>query len=241
VSEHARHRFAGFHLHHQATEESGHELAHERAPRPIWLPQLAEPVTLVIGAHETLPARVTEREADLLVVAVVVPTATISDAAAQQLVLEYSNPGGRVRLSGSTTVEPTPEGAIVRIADPHLLEVVQERAHVRVEAHCPIVVTTDRLSEPLHTFTVDISAGGALLDDAEVVSTGEALEFELVLEAGERPVAGTAEVVRRDGKGRAGIEFTKLSQYDRWRLIHFTVERQSEEGFRHAAADEERA
>jgi hypothetical protein len=234
VSPRARHRFLGRH----SEEQSSHEIAQERAPRPIWLPHLAEPVTLTVSRKTTYPGRVVERAADMLLVAVIVPMGTQSEAQLRTLVLEYANPGGRIRLDGRTSMESTPEGAMVRIDEPRLLEVIQERAHIRVYAECPIVIKVAAEAEPIHTYTVDLGAGGLLLEVPDVVQLADRLTFELTLEAGTAPVSGAAEVIRLDGEGRAGITFTDISPYERWRLIRYTVDVQGREGFRHQDPDE---
>jgi hypothetical protein len=234
VSERARHRFLPS-SHRSEEEPSSHELAGQRAPRPIWLPQRAEPVTLTLAGGATFPGRVLERAADMLLVAVIVPMPALSARQLAKLVLEYANPGGRVRLNGDTTMESEPDGATVRIEHPQLLEVIQERAHVRVEADLPIVVKVAAEAEAIHARTVDLSAGGVLLGVPDIVQLGDKLTFELVLEPGTAPVTGLGEVARLDGERRAGIQFTKLDPYEQWRLIRFTVEVQEGEGFRQVA------
>lgn len=219
--------------HRTAEHPDGHDGARERAPRPIWLPQLAEPVTLLLDSGEKLPGRVTERSADSLVVAVIVPAGTIGEARLRSLVLEYANPGGRVRLSGEVRMERSAEGMLVRIEEPRLLEVRQERAHVRALAECPIVLRSSPEAEPLHAHTEDVSAGGVLLGAPEALGLGERLQVHLTIDPAEPAVECAGEVVRFDALGRAGIQFSELSTYDLWRLIHFTVECQSREGFRH--------
>ncbi|MGO9488515.1 MAG: PilZ domain-containing protein [Solirubrobacteraceae bacterium] len=206
--------------------------AQERAPRPIWLPQLAEPVSMVLRTGEKFPGRVLERSLDHLLVAVVVPVKASTQKRLRSLVLEYSNPGGRVSLSGSVTVESSSEGALVRIAEPRLLDVRQERAHVRVQVECPITLSTSPQAVPIHTHTEDLSGGGALLATPERLEEGDRVAIALTIEPGEPPITGSAEVVRVDARGRAAIELAELSTYDRWRLVHFTVVCQSREDFR---------
>ncbi len=219
---------------HQPAEHA----AQERAPRPIWLPQLAEPVSLRLRTGEKLPGRVLERSADSLVVAIVIPLGAGTEKRLRSLVLEYSNPGGRVSLSGRISLESSPEGALVRIDEPQLVGVRQERAHVRVEVECPITLSTSPKAEPIHTHTDDVSGGGALLATPERLGVGDQVSVALTIEPGESPITGSAEVVRIDGQGRAGLQFGELSTYDRWRLVHFTVVCQSREGFRHPDHEE---
>ncbi len=190
-------------------------------------------MTLHLASGEKLPGRVLERAADELLVAIVVPLPSLSEGRMRTLVLEYANPGGRVRLSGSVSLESSSEGALVRIGEPRLVEVRQERAHVRVSVHCPLVIRTAAESEPIHTHTEDLSSGGLLVGTPEALALGDRVALHLTIDAAEPALAATAEVVRMDGLGRAGLEFAEMGTYDRWRLIHFTVECQSREGFRH--------
>jgi hypothetical protein len=231
----ARHRLAA--LPSRSREKHGpsrHEIAEARAPRPIWLPQLHEPVTLVLASGETLPARVVERAVDALVVAVIVPTLRIRENQLRSLALEYTNPGGRVRLAGGNSAKMTAEGALVRIADPRLLEVIPARAHVRVEADCAISLQgADK--GVIHTRTADVSAGGVQLSEPNIVHEDEEFAFELTLSPGSLPVTGDAEVARIYQGGRAGLYFSAMNPSDRWRLIRFTLECQEHEDFRHSA------
>lgn len=217
--------------HPQQAQQEGHKS--ERAPRPIWLPQMAEPVIMLLRGGEKLPGRVIERSADSVLVAVVVPARRITQGSLKGLVLEYANPAGRVRLTGEVRLAALSPDLLIAIGQPRLLEVKQERAHARVRVQCAIVLRLGDAEEPIHTHTEDLSGGGALLTTPEPLRVGDGLEFELVIEPGQPPINGSAEVVRIDGAGRAGVQFGLLSNYDRWRLIHFTVECQSREDFCH--------
>jgi PilZ domain len=208
-----------------------------RAPRPIWLPQCAEPVTLLLTSGEKLPARVLERDPTTLVLAIVVPADPPTEAQLRHLVLEYSNPGGCVRLSGRITVVDPPEAGIVRVEDPPLIEVTQERKHVRVHAECPVVLRARTLSEPITTHSVDLSTGGMLLAGPQALYVGQRLSFQLAIAPGTPPLEGTVEVARIDEQGRAGVKFVAIGQADIWRLVSFTVECQREESFRHPSLD----
>jgi hypothetical protein len=187
----------------------------------------------VLDSGETLPARIVERTADALVAAVIVPTARIRESDMGKLTLEYTNPGGRVRLAGRSTLQTTVKGAVVRIEDPRLLEVVQERAHVRVRAHCPITLVRGHDREQLQTTTVDISGGGTLTLSAGHYSLEDELAFELFIGGGGPPVRGTARVARIDTAGRMGLQFSDIARSERWRLIRYTLECQEHERLRH--------
>jgi len=229
-----RHRLA--HVEHRP---SRHEIAQARAPRPIWLPQLHEPVTLALASGETLPGRVVERAADALVVAVIVPTRRFREPQLRSLALEYSNPGGRVRLAGRTSARMSAEGALVRIDEPRLLEVVQQRAHVRVQADCPIVLRGQGKKKAIYAHTLDVSGGGVLLEEPNIVQQDDEFAFELTITPGALPIMGVAQVARIDPRGRAGLYFSSISPADHWRLIRFTLECQEHEQVRHPAQGHE--
>jgi hypothetical protein len=190
--------------------------------RAIWLPEPPEPVTLHLPSGEKLPARVAERVGNSLRIVVVVPVEHLDDSQLASLVLEYANPCGRVRLTGTATVEWTREGALLRIDDATMVEAVQARAYARVAADCPVVISAGRAR--METRTVNLSGGGLLLDGHNQLDVEQELEFELTLIPGSRPVTGSAQVTRIDGEGHVAIQFTSISFSDRWRLVRFTLE-----------------
>jgi hypothetical protein len=207
-----------------AAQPSGMEYDFSRA---IWLPEPPEPVTLFLPSGEKLPARVSERLGNSLRIVIVVPVAHLDGSQLASLVLEYANPCGRVRLTGTAAVEQVHEGALLRIDDATMIEAIQERAYVRIEADCPIAINVGR--ERVETRTVDLSGGGLLLDGPNRFDLGEELEFELTLVSGSLPVIGSARVTRIDGEGRPAIQFTSISFSDRWRIVRFTLESQRNE------------
>jgi hypothetical protein len=212
---------------------------HASTSPPIWLPQEAEPVTLVLSTGEKLPGKVLERAREALVVVIVVPALRLGDRDLRSLVLEYANPGGRVRLSGAVSQRSgAKQGVQLRIARPELIEVVQEREHLRVPAECPVALRASAHDDTILTHTLDISAGGVLLAGAGDLHVGDQLDFQIGLAPGTRPVVGTVEIVRSDVIGRLGAAFIDISHADRWRLIRFTLDCQSFEAFRHPVLDE---
>jgi hypothetical protein len=208
----------------RASQPSGMEYDFSRA---IWLPEPPEPVTLFLSSGEKLPARVAERLGNSLRIVIIVPVEHLDRSQLASLVLEYANPCGRVRLTGTAAVERVREGSLLRIDDATMIEAVQERAYARVEVHCPVAINVGR--ERLETWTVDLSGGGLLLDGPNQFDLGEELEFELTLMPGSLPVNGGARVTRIDGEGRPAIQFTSISFSDRWRIVRFTLESQRNE------------
>ena len=205
---------------------------------PIWLPQPGEPVTAILSPREKLPARTVERTRATLVVAIVVPCRRLRERELAGLVVEYVNPGGRVRLRGRVTQQSGEQGILLRIDSPELIDVVQQRRHVRVAAECPIALRKPNVEEPIFTHTFDISAGGALLAHTPELQVLDELDFTLAITPGAPPIRGSADIVRVDDLERPALYFTMISPADRWRLIRFTVDCQSVEPFRHPALDD---
>jgi hypothetical protein len=196
-------------------------------------------VTLVLPSGEKLPGRVLECGRDALLVVIVVPTRRLREDEIAALVLEYPNPGGRVRLRGEAEQRSGGrEGILVRISSPQLIEVVQERQHVRVAAECPLALRPTGPGEDLYTHTFDISAGGLLVARTPDMDVGERFRFRLMITPGTPPVGGALEIVRVHDIGRLGTYFTDISPSDRWRLVRFTLDCQRLESFRHPALDE---
>jgi PilZ domain len=208
-----------------ASQSSGVEYDFSRA---IWLPEPPEPVTLFLSSGEKLPARVSERRGNSLRIVIVVPLEHLDPSQLTGLVLEYANPCGRVRLTGTAAVERVREGALLRIDEATMIEAIQERAYARVEADCPVAIDVGR--KRVETRTVNLSGGGLLLDGPNQFDLGEEFEFELTLMPGSLPVTGSARVARIDGEGRPAIQFTSISFSDRWRIVRFTLESQRNEG-----------
>lgn len=179
-------------------------------------------MTLYLSCGEKLPARVLERHRNSLIVVIVLPTAHLDSGQFDGLVLEYANPCGRVRLTGTATVDDARKGTLLRIDDANLIEAVQERAYARVTADCPVVIYAGK--KRWETRTVDLSGGGLLLAGPNELELWDDIEFELTLTPGGLPVVGSARVTRIDVKGHPAIHFTSISFSDRWRLGRFTLD-----------------
>jgi PilZ domain len=195
---------------------------------PVELPDVSESVTLAIGGAR-IPARVIERGADELAVAITVPTRPLTDAQLKGLLVEYSSPRGRVRLGGSVATQDPADPDVVRLVSPRSIEVLQEREYVRIRAARPVLVYTARDSNKVQSFTVDVSGGGLLLAGPDTLGIGEEVSFRLTLTPGVTPVTGTGRVVRIDGQGRRAVEFASISDLDRRRLVRFLFECQRDE------------
>jgi PilZ domain len=199
------------------------------ASKPIELPGRAETVILSTPAGGRIPARVIERGPSTLLLAVLVPTKPFTASELEGLVLEFSAPRGRVRLSGTAMIEDPKEPDLVRIEGPRSIEVLQEREYVRIQSARPVVVYTGGDRQEVQSYTVDLSGGGFLLAGPDTLKVGEEVKFQLTLTQGVLPITGRGKVVRIDSRGRLAVAFQDISDLDRRRLVRFIFECQRNE------------
>jgi hypothetical protein len=205
-------------------------LARRKAARnePVALPEVAEMVVLAVGGGR-IPARVIERDADSLAVAITVPTRPLGHDQLAELLVEFSSPRGRVRLAGTLATQDPSDPDVVRIASPRSVEVLQQREYVRINSARPVLVYCGRDQDRVQSFTVDVSGGGLLLAGPDTLAVGEQVSFRLTLTPGVLPISGTGKVVRVDAQGHRAVEFESISDLDRRRLVRFIFECQRAE------------
>jgi hypothetical protein len=196
---------------------------------PVELPERSANVTLVPATGERIHARVLERGPDSLLVAIMVPVAPLSYGQLERLVLEFVGPRGRVRLSGTVTVEDPSDPDVLRIDRPRSIEVLQEREYVRIMSARPVLVYGGPDKIPVQSYTVDLSGGGILLAGPDSLKIGDEVEFQLTLTPGVLLIGGKGKVVRIDAAKRRAVEFTSISELDRRRLIRFIFDAQRSE------------
>ena len=213
----------------------GRSKAAERAP--MALPERATNVTLRTEDGGSIPARVIEQSPHSLLVAITVPTRPFTPKQLAGLVLEYHSDRGRMRLHGSFAIDDPTDPDLVRLLEPRSVEVLQERAYVRIQAARPVLVYTGPNGGQISSFTVDISGGGFLLAGPDTLPVGDELRFRLSLEGEGLPVTGTARVVRIDNQGRRAVSFETISDLDRRRLVRFIFECQRAERRRGLSED----
>jgi len=200
---------------------------HSEKAQPVTLPERSQTVTLVPAGGEGIPARVLECGADTLLVAIMVPTQPLTERQLDGLVLEFVGAHGRVRLSGTASVEEHPD--VLRIDAPRSIEVLQEREYVRIMSARPVLVYAGPDRIPVQSYTVDISGGGLLLAGPDSLRIGEEVEFQLTLTQGEPVLVGKGTVVRVDNHGHRALAFSSISNFERRRLIRFIFELQRAE------------
>jgi hypothetical protein len=202
---------------------------HTEKSTPVELPERSQSVTLVPVGGRGLPARVLECAPDSLLVAIMVPVEPLSYRQLDGLVLEFVAPRGRVRLTGTVSIEDPAEPDVVRIDGPRSIEVLQEREYVRIKSARPALVYGGPDKLPMQSYTVDLSGGGFLLAGPDTLRIGDQVEFQLTLTPGVLLISGTGRVVRVDTRGRRAVEFDSITELDRRRLIRFIFECQRAE------------
>ncbi len=191
---------------------------------PVALPERAQTVTLTPSGGSGIPARVLECSPDSLLVAIMVPIEPLSHRQLEGIVLEFSGPHGRVRLTGTASLESPAEPDVVRLDGPRSIEVLQEREYVRIKAARPAIVYGAPDQLPIQSFTVDLSGGGFLLAGPDSLRIGDEIHFQLTLTPGVLVIGGTGRIVRVDAHGRRAVAFESISEPDRRRLIRFIFE-----------------
>jgi len=200
----------------------------ESAPsNPV--PGRSDPVLLSIPGGERIPGRVVERSDAALQVAVMVPTKPFSKRELAGLIVEYNTVRGRAQLRGTASVPNAGEPDLIELLAPLKVDVLQEREFVRVSSARPVLLFIGRGRERMQTFTVDLSGGGLLLAGPDTLRIGDVVEFRLMIAQDAQPITGTGTIVRVDMKGRRGMAFRKISEFDRRRLVRFIFELQRSE------------
>jgi PilZ domain len=208
-----------------------------QASKQVTLPAKGESLVLNAPGSPRIPARVLERSADSVVVAVTVPISPLSPAQLAELELEYNSSRGRMRLEGRFELADPSDPEVVRLVETRKVELVQVRNHVRVDVSRPVVLWASAVGGRIETFTVDLSGGGFQLAGPDTLPVGEELRFRLSLGPDEEPVSGAGKVVRITPQGRRGVHFESISDLDRRRIVRFLFEVQRDERKRGLTGD----
>jgi hypothetical protein len=191
------------------------------------LPARTDVVTIVRPSGERVQARVAESDGASLLVALMFRTERPFEASRLEgLVLEFTNDHGRVSVQGAVTLE---DRELLRFAELHSLETIQEREYVRVPATRPVTITAGASQGSIQTFSVDVSGGGMLLAGPSTLKVGEQVQFRLSTAQGGSPITGTGTVVRTDTRGHRAICFDEIGEGDHRRLVRYIFECQRAE------------
>lgn len=199
----------------------------EGSREEIALPERSAAVALVRSSGERVQARVAEREGPELLVALMFrPERPLGARDLDGLLLEFTNPAGRVRLQGEVTLE---DRDLVRFRNVSSVEQIQQREYVRVRSSRPVAVIGGSGQGTVQTYSVDLSGGGILLAGPSTLRIGEQVQFRLTTAPGNPPVTGVGTVVRTDSQGRRAICFDEIGEGDHRRLVRFIFECQRAE------------
>ncbi|MGO9959440.1 MAG: flagellar brake protein [Solirubrobacteraceae bacterium] len=165
-----------------------------------------------------LPVRTFEREQDVALVVMVDVDAHLEAKQLKTAVLEYTTLRGIVRLRGEAVFEGR---SLIRFKAQEAAEVMQRREFVRVHAPQSVTLTAESDHADRSAHTVDVSGGGMLVSGAEVLGTGDTVDFALQLRAGEPAIEGIARVVRVAEDGKRALAFDRIGESDRERLVAF--------------------
>ncbi|HEV3321350.1 MAG TPA: PilZ domain-containing protein [Solirubrobacteraceae bacterium] len=193
----------------------------------IELPERSDPVAIVRPSGERVQARVAGRDGSGLLVALMFRAEVpFSPGSLDELVLEFTNDRGRIRLRGTVTLE---DRELLRFRDLHSVELVQQREYVRIQSTRPVLVLTGGHEGTVQTYSVDLSGGGMLLAGPSTLKVGEQVEFRLTTVKGSPPITGVGTVVRTDLQGRRAICFDEIAEGEHRRLVRFIFDCQRAE------------
>jgi hypothetical protein len=189
---------------------------------PVYLPERRASVALIPPSWERIPGRVLRRAGNRLTVVAMTPVPKLEPDQLEGMVLEFPIRTGRVLLGGRFLQDEN-ASELFRIAEPHLIEVIQQRAFPRVNAIRTIVLHALDAKASVVAHTVNIGGGGCLVDGADELALNQRVHFELLLSRGDLPVRGGARVIRIDAEvaGRRGLLFEEIEDGERERVMAF--------------------
>jgi c-di-GMP-binding flagellar brake protein YcgR len=139
--------------------------------------------------------------------------------------IEFTNRRGVCRLLGRA--KATVGDSALRVDSTGVIELIQRRDYVRVEAFVPVTYQPDGPGGWTATaHTLDVSGGGFQITEAEGLRFGDMLRFTLELGEGENPLQAVAEAVREAGEGAFGMRFVEILERDRQRLVRWVFARE---------------
>jgi c-di-GMP-binding flagellar brake protein YcgR len=139
--------------------------------------------------------------------------------------IEFTNRRGVCRLLGRAKADAG--GSVLRVDSTGVIELVQRRDYVRVEAFVPVTYQPAGPDGWTATAnTLDVSGGGFRVAEAEALRLGDMLRFTLELGEGEEPLQAVAEAVREAAEGAYGMRFVEILERDRQRLVRWVFARE---------------
>jgi hypothetical protein len=188
-------------------------------------PTHAENAQLTTGDGDGWQVRISEREGDVLMLALQNGPAALDAAPAGSLILECTSDHGLVRFAGDAVLE---DGDLVRFRVQDPPEVQQRREFVRVRTPRQVVMAISGRRTIGSAYSVDLSGGGMLLSGVQDLRLDDRIRFRLHLDPNSPPIKGRGRVVRCLEDSQRAVVFEEISRQDRERLIHFIFARQRE-------------
>jgi hypothetical protein len=137
--------------------------------------------------------------------------------------LEWRSTRGLVRREGELSVR---DGLLV-LSGPAEAVVMQRRDFARVRCAVRVAVLGPDAPAEIATRTVDLSAGGMLVEDATLLQLGDRVRWAIGIPA-DGELEGTGEVVRATPFGHRAVRFDGLSDRDDRRLASFVFAQERE-------------
>ena len=189
-------------------------------------PGIGESVYVVTPSGATLPARVRDTDPGVLLLGVNTGGADpMTMLAGREVSVEFTNHRGVCRIQGTAHAGSDSSG--LRVEATGVVELIQRRDFVRVDAHIPVVY------QPLGpegwtvtAYTLEVSGGGFRMAQAESLRLGDMMSFTLELGEGSDPLTVVAEVVREAEPGEFGLRFVEILERERQRLVRWVFERE---------------
>ena len=174
----------------------------------------------------SLAATVETVAAGGLSVVLAVPAPPGATLAGQRVVVEHATPRGLRRFTA--VVRGAAGGAgVLHLALTGEHERIQRREWARVQAVVPVsVAPLSGGAAPGRTHTLDVSAGGLLLQDPWPLPVGADVRVAIALGGESDGVAAVARVVREAAPGRKAVRLLELVHGDEERLVRYVRERE---------------
>lgn len=195
----------------------------EHALRPAG-PEPRQHVTLDVPLLGRVGARVAEVEdGELLLSLYTEADDLIQDVRHLGATVEFTTRRGLFRLTG--LLAPGEEPDSLRFQLEGEVELVQRRQFARVDAVRPVSLSRPG-SEPIDTYTINISGGGVLIAGPSHLPLGEEIRLRLRLMEGHPPVEVAGRIVRETAEGFKGVHIDRIAPNDRELLIHYVFDRE---------------